>query len=221
MSVKNTLRKIIALFFLILFLNLGFIIFAREIYFQIENLFVLIIFNMILCIDISIRPISSEKDHFKYPKISILLFLLLPFIVILPYLENCLIIQYYLTFWDNIFVYLIGISLLIFGGITLIYSRLLLGKFGSSKIAIEKNHHLIIKGIYKYIRHPIYLGMILIFSGYALSLKSFISPFIFLLSFFILFKARMDSEEIILKERFGKDYELYMKKTKRLIPFIY
>lgn len=221
MPSKNLLKKILALFFLILFLNLGFIIFAREVYFNIENLIVLIAFNMILCIDISIRPISSEKDHFKYPKLSILLFLLLPFIVILPYLENWLVIQQNLTFWDNFFIYLIGISLLIIGGIILIYSRLLIGKFGSSKITIEEKHHLVIKGIYKHIRHPIYLGMILVFSGFALSFRSLILPIIFFFSFFILFKNRMDTEEKLLKERFGNDYELYLKRTKRLFPYIY
>ena len=31
----------------------------------------------------------------------------------------------------------------------------------------------------------------------------------------------MNLEEKLLKEEFGKEYELYMKKTKRLIPFIY
>jgi protein-S-isoprenylcysteine O-methyltransferase Ste14 len=31
----------------------------------------------------------------------------------------------------------------------------------------------------------------------------------------------MDSEEKMLKERFGKEYELYMKKTKHSLPYIY
>ncbi len=150
-----------------------------------------------------------------------MLFLLLPLIVILPYLENVVFIQKILSIWDNFFIYLCGITLLIIGGIILIYSRLLLGKFGSSKIIIEENHFLILKGMYKYIRHPIYLGMILVFFGYALSFRTLITPFAFFFSFFILFKNRMDSEENMLKDRFGKDYELYMKKTKRIIPFIY
>jgi len=218
---KNYLRKLIASIFLISFLNLGFLIFAREVYSKLGNLFILMIFNIILCLDINIRPISSEKDQFKYPKLSILLFLLLPLFVILPYLENLVFIQQILRIWDNSLTYLCGIILLIIGGIILIYSLLLLGKFGSSKITIEENHRLIFKGIYKYIRHPLYLGMILVFFGYALSFRSLISPFVFLFSFFILFKNRMDLEENMLKEKFGKNYEVYMEKTKRLIPFIY
>ncbi|MFX1574983.1 MAG: methyltransferase family protein [Promethearchaeota archaeon] len=160
---KNYLRKVIATVFLISFLNLGFLIFAKEVYSNINNLLILMIFNIILCLDINIRPISSKKDQFKYPIISILLFLLLPLIVILPYLENLVFIQQILRIWDNSITYLCGIFLLIIGGIILIYSRLLLGKYGSSKITIEENHRLIIKGIYKYIRHPLYLGMILVF----------------------------------------------------------
>jgi len=218
---KVYLRKIFGSLFLICFLNIGFLILAGEVYYKINYLLILIIFNIILCIGINIRPLSSEKDQFKYPKLSILLFLLLPIVIILPYLENLVFIQQFLMVWNNSVTFLSGIILLISGGIVLIYSRLLLGKFGSSKITIEENHRLIFKGIYKCVRHPVYLGTILVFFGYALSFRALITPLAFFFSFFILFKNRMDLEEKILKERFGKEYELYMEKTKRLIPFIY
>ncbi len=63
--------------------------------------------------------------------------------------------------------------------------------------------------------------MILVYFSFVLSYKSHISPLIFLFSLFILFKNRMDSGEGMLKEKFGKNFEIYMKNTKRLIPFIY
>ncbi|MFX1313535.1 MAG: methyltransferase family protein [Promethearchaeota archaeon] len=214
---KNYLKKFNASVFLITFLNLGFLIFVKDVYSKVSNLIILITFNAILCLDINIRPISSEKDQFKYPKRSILLFLLLPLIVILPYFENLLFIQKILRIWDNIFKYLSGIILLIIDGLILIYSRLLLGKFGGSKITIGENHRIIIEGIYKYVRHTVYLGMILVFFGYALSFRTFVTPCAFFFSFFILFKNCMDLEEKILMERFGKEYELYMEKAKRLI----
>ncbi len=116
-------KKIIAILFLLIFLNLGFLIFTLDLYFQLNGLIILLIFNTVLCLDISIRLISSEKNLFKYTKLSIILFLLLPLIAIHPYLENGLIILYYLQSWDNFLVYIIGISLLIIGGMLLIYSR--------------------------------------------------------------------------------------------------
>ncbi|MFW9881481.1 MAG: methyltransferase family protein [Candidatus Thorarchaeota archaeon] len=149
------------------------------------------------------------------------MFLLLPFICIIPYIEFKFLIQCFITIWNNFSIYLIGIFFLLAGSIILLYSRVLLGKFASSKIVIEQNHVLEIKGIYKYIRHPIYLGMLLIFFGYALSFKSIITPFSFLVIFFLIFNNRMNLEEKLLIEKFGKNYELYLKKTKRLIPYIY
>ncbi len=215
------LKKILASSFLILFLNIGFVIFALDVYFNFSTLLVLLIFNVILCVDINIRPISSEKDQYKHPKLSMLLFLALPFFALLPYLEYVTLIQTFLVIWDTIITYISGVSILIIGGIILTYSRLLLGKFGSSKITIEENHFLVTSGIYQYIRHPIYLGMLLVFFGYALSFRSLTISFIFLFFFFFLFKNRMDTEETMLKVKFGKEYELYLRRTKRIVPFIY
>ncbi|MFX1418697.1 MAG: methyltransferase family protein [Promethearchaeota archaeon] len=219
--IKDILKKLIAICFLILFINIGFIIFALEVYFNLISLIVLISFTFILCFDIAVRPISKEKDQFKYPILSIVLFLLLPFICIIPYIEFKFIILRFITIWNSFSIYLIGISVLLVGSIILLYSRALLGKFASSKIVIEQNHVLTTKGIYKYIRHPIYLGMLLIFFGYALSFKSIITPFSFLVLFFLIFNNRMNLEEKLLIEKFGEEYELYINKTKRIIPYIY
>jgi len=221
MMMSNKIKKIIAVLFLIFFLNIGFIIFQIDIYFDISSLVIIIVFNLILCSDIVIRPISSEKDQFKYPKISVILFLLLPIVLLLPLFENRLFILHYFPLWNNILVFIIGFLVMVIGGLILISSRIIIGRFGTSKITIEKNHDIITVGLYKYIRHPIYFGMLLTFFGFALSFRSLILSIVFFLSFFILFKIRMDLEEKLLKSRFGEQYETYLKKTKRLIPFIY
>ncbi len=218
---KDNLKKIIALSFLIPFINLGFILFSLEIYFDLSILLILIGFTFILCFDIIVRPISKKKDQFKYKKLSIILFLLFPFLSYIPYLEFKFLTQHYIPIWNNFSVYLCGTAFFLLGSMILLYSRLILGKLATSKIVIEQNHTLITTGIYKYIRHPIYLGMLLIFFGYALSFKSIITPFTFLILFFLIFNNRMNLEEKLLKEEFGSDYEQYMKRTKRLIPYIY
>jgi len=218
---RDNLKKLIAICFLIPFINIGFIIFSLEVYFDLSILIILISFTCILCFDIVIRPISKERDQFKYTKLSIMLFLMFPFLSYIPYLEFKFLIQRFFPIWDNFSIYLVSITFLLIGCIILLYSRLLLGKLASSRIVIEQNHMLMTKGIYKYIRHPIYLGMLLIFFGYALSFKAMIIPFSFLIIFFLIFNNRMNLEEQLLTEEFGKEYELYMKKTKRFIPYIY
>ncbi|MFX1378636.1 MAG: methyltransferase family protein [Promethearchaeota archaeon] len=190
----NRIKKLIAVLFLILFINIGFILSAIEVYFNLGTLIIIISFTLILSLDISIRPITQKRDQFKYATLSVLLFLLLPLLSIIPYLEFYFLTQRYFIIWNNFLLYFVGMVLLLLGGIILIYSRLILGKLASSKIVIEQNHILINKGIYKYIRHPIYLGMLLIFFGYALSFKSVFSPFSFLILFFLIFNNRMNLE---------------------------
>ena len=90
--------------------------------------------------------------------------------VTLPYFENVIFIQNFFPIWNSIYLYIIGITILILGGVILISSRLMIGRFGSSKITLENNHRIITKGIYGYIRHPLYLGMLLVFFGVWLTL---------------------------------------------------
>jgi protein-S-isoprenylcysteine O-methyltransferase Ste14 len=218
---RDIIKKLLAVLFLILFINLGFILFAFHVYFDMSTLIILITFTSILSLDISIRPISQKTNQFKYTRLSVLLFLLFPLLSITPYLEFYFLTQQYFGIWNNSVLYFIGIALLLLGGTILIYSRLILGKFASSKIVIEQNHRLMTRGIYKYVRHPMYLGMLLIFFGYAFSFRSIITSISYIIIFFLIFNNRMNLEEKLLKEQFGEEYKSYIDKTKRLIPYIY
>lgn len=125
----NELKKILTVFFFIPFINLGFIIFALEIYLDMSILIILIAFTFILSLDIIIRPISEKKDHSKYPKISVMLFLLLPILSIIPYLEFKFLIQHFITIWNDFSIYLAGMMFLLCSSIILIYSRITLWEF--------------------------------------------------------------------------------------------
>ena len=76
--------------------------------------------------------------------------------------------------------------------------------------------------LYKFIRHPMYLGGLFDYSGLCLLLTRnygiTIIFFIFLLNFTL---DRIDREEKFLYMEFGNKYLEYMKKTKMLIPFIF
>ena len=90
----------------------------------------------------------------------------------------------------------------------------------ASTLVIWEDHQLITHGIYRFARHPIYLGVIIGVMGvpvYAPSLYGFLV--MLLLIPIILNRIRM--EERLLIEEFGDTYKAYMKSTSKLIPFIY
>jgi protein-S-isoprenylcysteine O-methyltransferase Ste14 len=120
-----------------------------------------------------------------------------------------------------------GLILLIVGGLFRMKARLQLKKeagfeslVGTSRLKVLKEHHLIKDNLYKYVRHPLYLGEILRNLGVVLIFSSAYGTLIVLLgSFFLLF--RIEIEEKMLIGFFGEEYEEYKRKTKRLIPYIY
>jgi len=79
---------------------------------------------------------------------------------------------------------------------------------------------LVTDGLYRVIRHPSYLGLLLGLNGWALLFRSAIGVLVSLL-FFPLLLARMNSEEALLESEFGEQYADYRRRTSRLVPFVY
>ena len=217
---KFIIGKIIGLPFLFVFMNLGFFLFSPEIFATPTMLFPILLLFVFISIDILIRPISTKKDAFQR-SISIISFLLFPIFLYLPYFE--------FYFWEKSlsksgmdwYLLILGTLLLFFGGSTIFCSRLQLGKFGGPKLVIETNHILIQTGLYRYIRHPMYLGFLCLFLGYNIALGGIVVALISTCFFFLLFRYRMTIEENQLLMEFGNDFSMYRKNTKRLIPFLY
>jgi len=91
---------------------------------------------------------------------------------------------------------------------------------GTAKLKIVKEHKLVKDGLYKHIRHPLYLGEILRNLGVVVIFSSVYGILIVLLASTFLF-FRMDIEEKMLISVFGEEYKKYKRNTKRLIPHIY
>ncbi|MFB6319028.1 methyltransferase family protein [Saccharicrinis sp. FJH54] len=118
------------------------------------------------------------------------------------------------------FVGITGLSLCSAGAIIACWSRYLIGKNWSLSVQKKENHELIQKGIYKFIRHPIYTGLLLLFTGNMLIVgdyRGIIAVLIVLISFLI----KIKKEEKILTEIFGNQYSDYKSNTKALLPFLY
>ncbi|MFX0208157.1 MAG: methyltransferase family protein [Candidatus Hodarchaeota archaeon] len=226
-KVTFVLLKIFTVVAVLTFINVVLILFFPEVY-TTNFLIPLILFNIFIAVDKAAQPFliygqkekKAKMELYKALSMFLLLFMI-PFIASVPYLEYSLIQKKILSpeltwvFWT------LGILMIIIGGSTMCISRIILGRESSIVIGIEKDHNLVTKGPYHIIRHPINTGSSFLFLGYTLSFSSMICSMIILLILLVWLNKRIKLEEKLLIETFGDDYLNYMKRTKRLIPFIY
>lgn len=116
-------------------------------------------------------------------------------------------------------VNLAGLCLSVVG----LYIRLVavrtLGKHFSTELKTLENHKLIKHGVYKYVRHPAYLGMSVLCIGIPLAVSS-LYGFLVMLALIPCYLYRIHYEENMLLEKFGNEYREHMKKTKKMLPFL-
>lgn len=79
-------------------------------------------------------------------------------------------------------------------------------------------NNLVIKGPYKYCRHPVYLGITIAFIGLAFALKSWMGILSALLIFLPIEIYRAKLEEKSLSEKFGEEWITYKNNTRFFIP---
>ena len=101
------------------------------------------------------------------------------------------------------------------------YSIFYLGRFFTVNVAIHSGHEIIDTGPYARIRHPSYSGALLAFLGLALTLTNWLSLILVVAPIAWAFSRRITIEESALASALGSPYTNYMRRTKRLAPFIY
>ena len=84
-----------------------------------------------------------------------------------------------------------------------------------------ENHEIIETGLYKKIRHPGYLGQIIIFLGISVCLSNWISVLLMIIPVVYGYLYRINVEEKFMAEMLVQKYLDYRKRTKRLIPGVY
>src|ERR1700677_4963462 len=114
----------------------------------------------------------------------------------------------------------IGVILYVLGAALRLWPVFVLGSRFSGLVAIQSGHTLETHGIYSLVRNPSYLGMIINMLGWGLAFRGWSGVVI---AFFLLIPliARMHSEERLLREHFGSEYDAYFARTWRLIPGLY
>jgi len=111
----------------------------------------------------------------------------------------------------------IGFALAVVGVAFAIWARWHLGENWSGTVTLKEGHELIRSGPYRFIRHPIYTGMLIAFAGTVVALgeeRGLISLAIALLSFYL--KAK--KEERFLSQEFGESFREHARRTGMFLP---
>lgn len=119
-----------------------------------------------------------------------------------------------------IWTFYLGLIVLAFGVFMRLWSEYTLGRFFTYPVMVLKGHKLVRKGPYKYIRHPSYLGGLLIVTSFGLVVQSWAGTIAAAVIVSLAYTYRIYLEENALRRNFGRKYDIYIKRTKKLIPKI-
>jgi protein-S-isoprenylcysteine O-methyltransferase Ste14 len=125
----------------------------------------------------------------------------------------------YLVFPPTQFTESIGVILCTSGVALAIWSRRILGKNWSDNPMIKEGHELISVGPYRYVRHPIYSGILLGLLGVGIGEGQIQHLLIFALALVVLW-LKLRIEESLMMRQFPQRYPELKRHTKALIPFI-
>ncbi|MGA3145773.1 MAG: isoprenylcysteine carboxylmethyltransferase family protein, partial [Verrucomicrobiota bacterium] len=95
-----------------------------------------------------------------------------------------------------------------------------LGGNWSGSVTFKENHELIVRGPYRFVRHPIYTGILLMILGTAI-ISGRAVAFLALIIGFLIYWQRLRQEEALLTKHFPETYPGYKSRTKALIPFLF
>ena len=123
--------------------------------------------------------------------------------------------------WKRTSLFLVGICVMLLGSTLRWYSASILGKYFTFDIAIQNGQVLIELGPYRYIRHPSYTGALLSLLGFGLALGNWAGLAASLSCMGFAYAYRISVEEAALAEGLGEAYQQYMRRTWRLVPFLF
>jgi protein-S-isoprenylcysteine O-methyltransferase Ste14 len=115
----------------------------------------------------------------------------------------------------------LGLLLMGFGLGLRFWSMRVLGEYYTRTLRVTEKQAIVIQGPYRVIRHPGYLGTICVWIGFALAVGNWAATMVMAILLIGVYGYRIRSEEVMLVDKFGHEYQEYRKQTWRLIPFIY
>ena len=116
---------------------------------------------------------------------------------------------------------IVAVALLAAGLVVRWAAVLTLGASFSTNVAIHATQTLQTNGLFRWVRHPSYTGMLIIFTAVGIYERNWVSLAILVIFPTAALLYRIHVEELALREAFGDQYASYSKVTRRLIPGIY
>jgi protein-S-isoprenylcysteine O-methyltransferase Ste14 len=100
-----------------------------------------------------------------------------------------------------------------------VWARATLGRNWSGVVTLKEGHELVERGPYRFVRHPIYTGILTMFFATALA-RGHLSGFVGTLLMFASFWIKLRDEEKLMLQQFPERYADYRRRAKCIIPFV-
>jgi protein-S-isoprenylcysteine O-methyltransferase Ste14 len=120
-------------------------------------------------------------------------------------------------FPDNLTVEAVGVILTLAGIALAFWARAFLGGNWSGTVTVKVGHQLVRRGPYRWVRHPIYSGLILALLGTAIEGRQ-VRGLIAVILLYIGFKIKSRIEERTMTDTFGAEYDDYSRTTGAIVP---
>jgi protein-S-isoprenylcysteine O-methyltransferase Ste14 len=178
-----------------------------------------IVFWVFLYVPAIFDRVPADRRSSRYLKQSFMVFLLaMVLVVFLEWYEPGLLS---IRIVPDTPIVRITVVILTFAGLGFsAWARILLGRYWSNLPSIKVGHQLIRAGPYRFVRNPMYTGILVASTGAAIGIGFFFA-FVALGFLVVVVWVKIASEEEILLEKFGEEYLQYKKDVKvALIPFL-
>ena len=168
----------------------------------------------VLFFRLDLRPLrrGSTPAGNQSLQLGVLLLLSLSLLWFLPFADRRSILTLKHTDWRYL-----GLLLCCIGVTVRVLALKALGEHFSAYVTLQPNHRLVRHGIYRSVRHPLYLSLLLVPAGIALVFASVLAfPVMLLAIIFVL--DRIQKEERLLAAHFGSEFEDYRRGAWKLVP---
>jgi protein-S-isoprenylcysteine O-methyltransferase Ste14 len=119
----------------------------------------------------------------------------------------------------TLFTGVVADAIVLAGLAVMLWARVILGRNWSADVALKEGHELVTSGPYRWVRHPIYSGLLLMALGWAVWRGRY-SGFWGLAVLLLLFWIKARAEEQLMIQHFGDAYRSYKARVKALIPYV-
>jgi len=114
----------------------------------------------------------------------------------------------------------VGLALVVLGIALALWAIATLGRHYDLELEIHRDHELVRNGPYRFVRHPVYTGLALHFAGACLATGNLVLIAGTLLVTLPALYLRAKTEERLLRERFGAQYDAYAREVGMLVPLL-